>query len=74
MDLTPRLKQVLQQKYGPDIKISVHSSEKNILLTHVTKSVARPKEVIPVMVYQTEVSRGIQYHLYELIHSVFDPK
>lgn len=64
---------VLDQKYGPQIRVQVYETEGNFMQLHVQHSTDRPKDLICVTLFIQKMARGTQYHIYEMVHSVFDP-
>lgn len=74
MEITPEIRTVLEQKYGPVIRLTVYAVEGKFLQLHVQHSTDRPKELICVVLFAHKVHRGTQYHIYEMVHSVFSPR
>lgn len=64
---------VLDQKYGHQIRVQVYASQGEFLQLHVQYSTTRPKDLIFVTLFSHKLGRGTQYHIYEMVHSVFDP-
>lgn len=72
MTITTQLLKVLQQKYGPAISVTegaeIIGSEQKALI------VANGAVMKVLLIVTNEISRGTQYQIYEMTHSVFDPK
>jgi hypothetical protein len=73
MEITPEILTVLEQKYGPAIRVQVYAVEGKFLQLHIQHSTERPKDLICTVLFANKVSRGTQYHVYEMVHSVFSP-